>query len=183
MSAAELKTATEDMLQLNQAYETLMDKKARAEYDVRIGVRIVISAPYQFQPNKEDEQRAIYLAKIFHPSRTAITKVLGAYKRQLGALSLDPFDDELVAEFEQYLDQIEAALRKAADAFAKTPAPSTLEPAVYLMRQCIAQAADALEEMRRFCLNYDYAHLTLAQSLVIIAVDLGKEALALTRCA
>lgn len=177
----ERQTATEDMLRLNQAYETLMDKKLRAEYDLRIGVRIVIRAPYQFQPNNEDQQREIFLAKVFHPSRTGITRVLNLYKRQLTALSKDPFDDELVAEFEEYLNQVETALRKGSDAFAKNPAPSTLEPAVHMMRHCIAQAADALEEMRRFCLNYDYDHLTLAESLIRIATDLAKQSLSLTK--
>ena len=180
-SDSERQTATEDMLQLNQAYETLMDKKMRAAYDVRIGVRIVINAPYRFQPGSEDQQREIFLAKIFHPSRTGITKTLGAYKRQLTALSKDPFDDQLIGEFEQYLDKVEAALRKASDAFARNPAPPTLEPAVHMMRHCIAQAADALEEMRRYCLNYDYDHLMMAENLIRIAGDLARQSLSLTK--
>jgi molecular chaperone DnaJ len=178
----ERQTATEDMLLLNLAYETLRDKKRRAEYDIRIGVRIVISPPFVFQPTKEDEQRQVFLAKIFHPSRTAIIRVIGMYKRQLAALSRDPFDDELIAEFETYLDQVEAALRKGSDAFAKNPVPTTLAPAVHLMRQCIAQAADALEETRRFCQNYDYSHLSMAGTLFRIASDLAKESLDLTKC-
>lgn len=180
-SEDERQTATEDMLQLNLAYETLMDKKRRAEYDIRIGVRIVITLPFQLQPSNEDEQRQVFLAKVFHPSRTGITRTIGAYKKQLAALSRDPFDDELVAEFEQYLNQVEAALRKGSDAFAKNPAPSTLEPAVHMMRHCIAHAADALEEARRFCQNYDYAHLAMAESLFRIASDLAKESVGLTK--
>lgn len=180
-SDSERQSATEDMLRLNQAYETLMDKKLRDAYDIRIGVRIVISSGYKFQPSHEDQQREIFLAKVFHPCRTGITRVLGAYKRQLTALSKDPFDDELVAEFEAYVDQVEAALRKASDGFAKNQAPPTLEPAVHMMRHCIAQAADALEEMRRYCLNYDYDHLMMAGSLIRIAGDLAKESLTLTR--
>lgn len=169
------------MLRLNLAYETLMDKKRRAEYDLRIGVRIIISQPFQFQPNNEDEQRQIFLAKVFHPSRSAITRAIGSYKRELTSLSRDPFDDELVAEFEEYLNQVEAALRKGSDAFARNPAPVTLRPAVHMMRHCIAQAADALEETRRFCQNYDYDHLSMAESLFRIASELAKESLGLTK--
>lgn len=177
----ERQTATEYMMQLNLAYETLMDKKRRIEYDIRIGVRIVITQPFQLHSNNEDEQRQIFLAKVFHPSRTAITKAIGSYKRQLTYLSRDPFDDELVAEFEEYLNQVEAALRKGSDAFAKNPAPSTLQPAVHMMRHCIAQAADALEETRRYCQNYDYDHLSMAESLFRIASELAKESLGLTK--
>lgn len=173
--------ATEEMLRINEAYETLMDKRKRAQYDVAIGIAVAVLKTYQFGKSSEDERRDIFLAKVFHPSRLAITKIFSGYKRQIKLLSQDPFDDQLIAEFEIYVNKVEAVLVKSSAALNKKPVPSTLEPAVHMMRQCIAQSADALEEMRQFCLNYDYDHLSTAETLFRIASDLARQALALTK--
>lgn len=176
----ELRQDTEEMLVINEAYKTLIDKKKRAEYDVIIGVTISIKQ-FQFSKDNEDEAREKFLAKVFNPSRTSIGKVISAYKKQIKQLSQDPFDDELVEQFEEYLNEVDAALRKASNLFSSQPAPTTLEPAVIMMRHCIAQAADALEEMHRFCKNYDYDHLSTAENLFRIANDLSKQAYGLTK--
>ena len=47
--------------------------------------------------------------------------------------------------------------------------------------RAFAQAADGLEEMRRFCQNYDYDHLSMAGNLFRIAVDLSRQAQRLAR--
>ena len=176
--------ATEEMMRINDAYSTLMDQKKRAEYDVRIG--IAIKNPKgkitpTFTSLDEDQQREKFLRTVFHPARTAITKVIGNYKKQLRELSADPFDDVLLGDFQEYLDHLEGTLRKGSDSLTHNAVPRTLEGAVLMMRNSIAQAADALEEMRHFCNNYDYNHLTIAENLFRISTDLSKQALALTK--
>lgn len=180
-SKKEIEQETEEMLLINEAYETLKDKRSRSAYDVRIGVTISITTPFKFNQNNEDEAREIFLAKVFNPSRAAIARALSAYGKQLRNLAQDPFDDELVEEFSSYLDDIEQALRKASGLFSANQAPSTLEPAALMMRNCIAQAADGLEETRRYCQNYDYDHLSTAENLFKIATDLSRQAFALTK--
>lgn len=179
-SERDLAQDTEEMLLINEAYETLKDKKKRSAYDLRIGVTVSLK-PFKMEAHNEDEARAVFLAKVFHPSRLAIGKVLSSYSKQIKNLSADPYDDELIEQFQEYLDDFEAALRKASNLFAKNPAPSTLEPCALMMRHCIAQASDALEDMRYFCQNYNYDHLTTAESLLGIAFDLSKKAYALTK--
>lgn len=180
-SKKEIEADTEEMLLINEAYETLMDKSKRARYDVIIGVTIEIKQSFHFPKTNEDEAREIFLSRIFYPSRTSIIKLLSAFKKQIKKLEADPFDDELVAEFEQYLNNVESTLRRASNLFQTNPAPATLEPAVHMMRHCIAQASDGLDEMRRFCHNYDYDHLAMADNLFRIASDLARQAFALTK--
>jgi len=172
--------STEEMALINEAYSTLADKSKRASYDLYIGVTIVLSQPFKFVKNNEDEVREIYLAKVFHPSRTSITRVLQKYNKELRELSLDPFDDELIENFQDYLNEVEAALSKASKLFSSRPVPSSLVPAVTIMRHCIAQASDGLEELNRFCKNYNYDHISMAENLFRIAHDLSRQALDLT---
>ncbi len=174
--------ATELMMRLNEAYETLMDRSKRLAYDSAIGLnRAPRNMPVGGSLLEEEEARERYLQQVFHPSRQEIVKVLGMYQRQLRKLSLDIYDDQLVAAFDNYTDRIESTLRHASQAFASEPGPASLDGAIQMMRYCIAQAVDGLEEMRRFCQNYDYDHLAMAGNLLRIAVELSRQAQRLAR--
>lgn len=174
--------STLQMKRLNEAYETLKDARRRAEYDVTIGANGQRRSPkIKFDKSDTQEARESFLKRIFHPSRSTLVKVLGKYHHELKKLSEDIFDDGLVADFETYLDSLEGALRKASNAFSSEKEPSSLEPAVRMMRHSIAQAVDGLDETRQFCKNYNYDHLAMADNLFKISVDLSRNALQLTR--
>jgi len=177
----EKRVATEEMMVLNEAYSTLMDEKKRAEYDVKIGVAKTIYIKPVFSSVDEDQEREKFLRSIFFPVRTSMVKVLNAYKKQIHKLSADPYDDRLLEEFIEYVDKIESTLRKASHEFAYNETPQSLEGAVLMMKNSIAQAADGLEELRYFTKNYNHRHLTLAESLFRIAHDLTKQSLDLTK--
>jgi molecular chaperone DnaJ len=175
--------ATEEMMCLNEAYETLKDHRRRAEYDLKIGIRKDIrsgSAPV-FSAVDEDRQREKFLAKVFNPTRLNLAKLLNAYKKEIRELSLDPYDDELLGQFQEYAGKIEAVLRKGSDGVAAEEVPKSLEAAVHMLKNAMAQAADGLDELNSFCLNYDYQRLSMAENLFRIANDLLKQAFALTK--
>lgn len=177
---AEKQAATERMMHINEAYETLMDGQKRSDYDVTIGIsrRVAILQENAFN---EDEAREKFLSQVYHPSRQSLGKVLARYKKELRELSLDIYDDKLLSAFEEYVDLVEDVLRQAADAFATNQSPRSLDSAVQMMRYSISQAADGLDEMRRFCQNFDYQHLSMAETLFRIATDLSKQSLRLAR--
>jgi molecular chaperone DnaJ len=174
--------ATERMMLLNEAYETLMDRSKRSAYDTELGIsrsnRVFVQVKSMVS---EDEARERFLRQVFHPSRHAILRVLNLYQRQMRQLSQDIYDEQLVARFERYVDTYEATLRKSSQDLSSEQSPETLKAAVQMLRYCIAQAADGLEEMRRFCSNFDYDHLIMAQNLIRIAQDLSRQALNLTK--
>ncbi len=173
--------ATLQMIRLNEAYETLKDKRRRAEYDVIIGAGQRRSPKIKLDASDTQESRERFLKRIFHPSRSNMVKVLGKYRHELKKLSEDIFDDVLVADFESYLDNLETALRRASEALSSELPPASLEPAVRMMRHSIAQAVDGLDETRQFCQNYNYDHLSMADNLFKISVDLSRNALQMSR--
>lgn len=181
-SAGARSAATEQMMALNEAYETLKDSRKRAEYDSTIGANgRGRRAAFIVDPADTEEAREAYLRRIFHPARQNIVRVLGKYPQKLRELSLDIYDDELVAKFEEYVDEIERTLRKSSEELSKVKVPASLDGAVHMMRHAIAQAVDGLDETRRFCQNYDYDHLSMAGNLFKIAQELSRKALQLTK--
>jgi len=173
--------ANEFMMRLNEAYETLIDKAKRAAYDMRIGAGKTSGKRGTMPTVDLSEDREVYLKQVFNPARSAIVRVLAKYKQQLKELSQDIYDDELVAAFEKYVDEVEATLRKSSQAFSSREVPLTLRPAVQMMRYSIAQAVDGLDEMRSFCQNYDYNQLHMAGNLFGEANELARKALQLTK--
>lgn len=180
-SHSERARATEYMMSLNEAYETLIDKSKRAAYDYTIGANGRGRPKLVFSDINEGQCREAYLRHNFHPARQSIVRVLKKYPQQLTDLSQDIYDDQLVAIFEKYVDEVEDTLRKGSQLLSSKETPRSLAGAVQMMRYAIAQAADGLEEMRRFCLNYDYDHLHMADNLFREATDLARKGLQLSK--
>jgi molecular chaperone DnaJ len=180
----EISRANEHMMRVNEAYETLKDKGRRAEYDSLIGLngRSATTVPGKMMdPTDSDAAREQYLRQAFHPARHNISKLLNRYKKELLDLSQDLYNDQLVEEFANYVDQVEDGLSKAAQLLSSMIIPKSLRPAELMMRYAIAQAADGLEELKRFCQNYDYDHLSMAGNLFREYTDLSKKALQLSK--
>jgi molecular chaperone DnaJ len=172
--------ANTKMQHINEAYSTLVDKTRRSEYDIAIGLHrqtIKIKLTYE----SEDEARNTYMRKTFLPQRKIIAKTLNLYKSELQKLSQDLYDEELLDDFENYVDKLESTLRQASMAFSQQACPRSLEAAVSMMRYSIAQASDGLDELKYFLGNFDYDHLSLAQNLFRISSDLSRRAQELTR--
>lgn len=175
--------ANEYMMRLNEAYEVLIDKSKRAQYDALIGTNGRRRGAKVTMTNAvlEEEARERYFRRVFHPLRQDMMRVLTKYKQQLQDLSLDIYDDRLVAVFEQYVREVELVLVHASQLLASENNPESLEAAVQMLRHAIAQAADGWEEMKRFCQNYDYTHLSTASSLFRISSDLLRKSLHLSK--
>lgn len=183
-SADDRVKAKELMQNINKAYEILIDRKKRQAYDYTIGLRSESLRRVRHQVNRarnEEQMREIFLGKVFYPARRAIVKVLNQYKKRLSALEQDIYDDELLEDFGKYVDLIENTLRDASNSFTASPAPESLEGSVSWMRHSIAQAADGLDELRNFCKNYDYDHLSMAGNLFKISLEHAARAQQLTK--
>ncbi|MDZ4833183.1 MAG: DnaJ domain-containing protein [Candidatus Melainabacteria bacterium] len=171
--------AKEVMQKINQAYEILIDRRKRTEYDKTIGLRNVSLERVRQQVNKaknEELLREVFLGTVFHPARKSIVKILSQYKKRCGELELDIYDDQLLENFSDYVDSIEKTLRAASNSLTDNPPPESLEGSVRWMRHCIAQASDGLDELNYFRSNFDYDHLSMAGTLFKIALEHAAKA-------
>lgn len=167
------------MVLLNEAYEVLSEPESRHSYDRLLagsGVLAAARKPSSGRGTSEDEERARWLNEIYQPVNAAIGRVLRPLRRQLDALSYDPYDDELVAEFVGYLERSQELYRQAHRCFASRPNPAGVARVAEFLFHSLNQLGDGLDEMRYFTLNYDYQHLHVGQELFGIAADLRKQA-------
>ncbi|MEM9535461.1 MAG: DnaJ domain-containing protein [Cyanobacteria bacterium P01_E01_bin.45] len=175
----------EKIRKINAAYEVLKHRESRLSYDAQLHdspdrtTRMQSAVERQHQPTASDEElaRQMWLKQVYTPLNRLLGGILRSLKSQIVALSADPYDDELVENFANYVADCQAKFAKAEKLFRKRPNPSTLAGVASRLYYCMNQLGDALDELKYFPLNFDDRHLHTGQELFRIAQGLRQEAM------
>ena len=174
----------EKIRKINAAYEVLKHRESRQSYDAQLQdvpdrtSRMRSAVEMQHQPTASDEElaRQAWLKQVYTPLNRLLGGILRSLKSQIVALSADPYDDELVENFANYVEDCQVKFAKAEKLFRKRPNPSTLAGVASRLYYCMNQLGDALDELKYFPLNFDDRHLHTGQELFRIARGLRQEA-------
>lgn len=181
----------EQIIQINAAYEVLGDTQSRLNYDQQLqnesqqlnGDRFqrTASAQKHYQATRKsgkdaDELVEEWLRLVYQPVNRLLCHILNSLEEQIEALAADPFDDELLDEFQEYLTTCQADLKQAQTTFRSLPNPPSLARAAAHLYYSLSQVGDGLEELSYFPLNYDDRYLHTGQELFRIATRLHCEA-------
>jgi molecular chaperone DnaJ len=175
----------EIMKQLNEAYAVLTEVKRRESYDQTLED---IPRPYHVPKNpikprgsREDEAQVLWLQRIYYPIARAISSIVDSFESRLEDLSYDPYDDELVETFAEYLETSQRSYDLAWTTFRSKPNPATLALAAEYLYHSLNQLKDGLDELGYFVQNYGVNHLHTGQDLLTICAELmckAEEAMA-----
>ncbi|MER3433138.1 MAG: molecular chaperone DnaJ [Leptolyngbya sp. ERB_1_1] len=197
-------TASHDKIsRINAAYEILGDPQSRRSYDqqlrysdqleaagfseasVRSRSRRTEAAQAQYRKQREAEQNADHQLKLWLKLFTSVNRILNQIirplKSQLNELAADPFDDELMENFQAYLEECQELLAKAQQSFRSIPNPPSAAGAAANLYYCLNQLSDGIDELNYFTHNYDDHHLRNGRELFRISDGLRKEAQAAVR--
>lgn len=182
----------EKIIQVNAAYEVLGDPTRRRSYDQQLQYfypqtefqnrqQRTAKAQQHYQRHRQraknaDAQLNEWLHEVYEPVNRLISRILNPLDAQLDDLSADPFDDELMAEFQAYLEECRQYLNQAQLTFRSQPNPPTVAGAAASLYYCLNQLGDGIEDLSLFTLNYDDHYLHTGQELFRIATSLRYEA-------
>jgi molecular chaperone DnaJ len=181
----------EQIIRINAAYEVLGDSQSRLNYDHQLRgeslklnsdrLQRTASAQKHYQTKRKsgkdaDEQVEEWLRLVYQPVNRLLCSILNSLEEQIEELAADPFDDELLDEFQEYLQQCKADLKQAQITFRSLPNPPSLARAAAHLYYSLSQVGDGLEELAYFPLNYDERYLHTGQELFRIATRLHCEA-------
>lgn len=190
----------EQITRINAAYEVLGDPNQRRFYDQTLRYGRVASgqavpftqrqqrassAQKQYQQRQtgreSDEHLRRWTRQIYQPIIRTIAQILQPLKSQLNELAADPFDDDLLAGFQTYLDDCRSDLQRAQKLFSSLPNPPNLASVAARLYYCLNQVGDGIDELERFVSCYDEHYLHTGQELFRIAAGLRREAQAAMR--
>ncbi|MFW9262567.1 molecular chaperone DnaJ [Nostoc sp. KVJ20] len=181
----------EQIIRINAAYEVLGDNQNRRNYDQELQddsqklnsdrQQRTASAQRHHQTRRKtgrdvDEQVEEWLRQVYQPVNRLLCNILYSLEEQMEQLAADPFDDELLDEFQEYLQACRDDLKQAQSTFRSLPNPPSLARTAAHLYYSLDQVADGLEELGYFPLNYDERYLHTGQELFRIATGLHCEA-------
>ena len=182
----------EKIIQVNAAYEVLGDPQRRRTYDQQLRSQTLQAerqnrqqrtarAQQHYKRQRQtgqdaDAQLNEWLQQVYRPVTHLISHILNPLEIQIDELSADPFDDELMANFQAYLEECSLYLNQAQLLFRSQPNPPMVAGAAASLYYCLNQLGDGIEELKLFTLNYDDYYLHTGQELFRIATGLRYEA-------
>lgn len=189
---------SEQIIRINAAYEVLGDVHKRQSYDKQLSVgqarykhrpspapttrqQRTAVAQNQYRTSRQtgrdaDEQLQEWLRKVYQPVNRLLCQILNSLEEQINELAADPFDDQLLEQFQLYIKTCRDWLKQATSTFRSMPNPPSVAGAAAHLYYCLNQVADGLDELEYFPLNYDERYLHMGQELFRIAAGLHCEA-------
>lgn len=175
----------ETIVMLNAAYEVLNDPQRRLTYDRQRYKNSRQPRPPQAQQGHRQRYRARketdtqieqWLRDVYAPVNHLAARILNSLDCQIESLAADPFDDDLMQDFEDYLQDCRQSFEQAQQVFTSQPNPAKVAGVAANLYYCLDRIGDGLDELRWFVLNYDDRHLHTGQELFRIACTLRREA-------
>jgi molecular chaperone DnaJ len=174
------------IIQINAAYEILSDARQRQRYDLQLSPTITI--PLQQRETAKsprrpktvgrelDDDLILWLNQVYSPVNRMLGWIIKPLKSKILELSADPFDDDLMANFEAYTIDCRRHLDKIEKAFHSMPNPSPVAELAANLYYSIDRVSDGLDELKYYMSCYDDKYLHTGQELFKIAADLQKKA-------
>ena len=184
-------TDREKIIRINAAYEVLSDTQSRQSYDRQLHYSFennnskrnerTQTAQQQYKKRRKttknaDEQVDKWLRFVYQPVNRFVYGVLDSLDEQIEKLAADPFDDELLEDFGEYLQSCKEELKQAQNTFHSLPNPRGLARAAAHLYYTLNQIGDGLGELEYFPLNFDESYLHAGQEMFRIATQLYYEA-------
>ncbi|MBW4566924.1 MAG: DnaJ domain-containing protein [Tolypothrix carrinoi HA7290-LM1] len=185
-------TADRDqIIQINAAYEVLGDAQSRLNYDQKLREKSqksqsdrqqrTAAAQQRYKAARQtgrdiDDQIEAWLHLVYQPVNRLVSGILDSLEDQIDQLAADPFDDELLEEFQDYLNTCRNDLKQAQISFRSLPNPPSLARAAAHLYYSLNRIADGLDELEFFPLNYDEHYLHTGHEMFRIATRLHREA-------
>lgn len=181
----------EQIVRINAAYEVLGDTQNRLNYDQELRdnsqkstiprQQRTATAQKRYQTTRQtgrdaDEQVEEWLRRVYKPVNRLLCGILSSLEEQIEDLAADPFDDDLLDEFQDYLESCRDDLKEAQIIFRSLPNPASLAATAAHLYYCMSQVGDGIEELAYFPLSYDDRYLHTGQELFRIAKRLLREA-------
>ena len=158
----------QQMLALNAAWEVLGDQERRRNFDRTRKSRPAASRAPDLRRARSAHDRAVaaddalveWLRRVYAPIDRMLGEVINPFPGQFKALSADPYDDELMEVFCNYLETSSRKMERVKTLFQSLPTPASARGFGLSVYHCLSEVEDALAELERYTMGYvdNYLH-------------------------
>ncbi len=152
----------EQMVAINQAYAVLSNPQARAKYDQSLGLS---ATPKPKASRCSIDPLTAWKQQVSDPIFALLERIIDPLEQKIEDLSADPFDNELLADFADYIEQCRHCHNQAQGYLRRLPNPRIAAGVASHLFHCLNALGDGIEELHYFTMNFDDHHLHTAQEL------------------
>ena len=157
--------SSDKFLAIQLAWETLNDPQKKIIYDESLIFRDK-SESYEYQKwsseiksnnnssATKDNDIKNWIIKTYQPLNRMINQVIKPLNQEIKKLSADPYDDELMENFCEYISQSKKKMDKVSEVYKSRVVPSAISSLGLDLYHCYSQVQDALEELERYTQGY-----------------------------
>jgi len=153
----------EKFLIIQHAWEILNDPEKKKLYDRNLLVTTnhlkEEDVSFSLKNNKNHSTMSDGIIKdwiktIYDPSNRIITQVIKPLNNEIKKLSADPYDDNLMENFSQYISESRTKIERLTSKYKSKLIPSELSKIGLDLYHCFSQVSDALDELDRYTKGY-----------------------------
>ena len=111
---------------------------------------------------------------VYGPIDRLLGQVINPFAAQLKELSADPYDDQLMEVFCDYLELSQQKMLKVETLYRSSAAPLGLQQFSLDLYHCLSQVKDALVDLERYTMGYVDSYLRDGRELLREAKRLRK---------
>ena len=155
----------EKFLSIQKAWETLNDPIAKEKYDKTL-FSSNISNNYldekweekfntkKYSSSKKDSEVKNWIKNVLDPANKLINQIIKPLTREIKELSADPYDEELMKNFCEYITLSQKKIAKVDNIYKSFSVPNSISAIGLDLYHCFSQVKDALSELERYTKGY-----------------------------
>ena len=155
----------ERFLAIQNAWETLNDPIKKEKYDRKIFssntsfVSLNENWDEKFNSKKynssiKDKEVEAWIKEIYTPINRLICQIIKPLNNEIKELSADPYDDQLMENFCNYISLSQKKIEKVDKIYNKKLVPKSISALGLDLYHCFSQVKDALSELDRYTQGY-----------------------------
>ena len=150
---------------IQNAWETLNDPFKKEQYDKTLVSLNQISSfnnenwekkvnTKKYSSKIKDNEVKNWIKNIYNPTNRFITQIIKPLNREIKQLSADPYDEELMNNFCNYIILSQKKIEKVDAIYKSMSVPSSITSIGLDLYHCFSQVKDALSELDRYTQGY-----------------------------
>ena len=155
----------ERFLAIQIAWETLKDPIKKQKYDNQFFSSHLSSDEINYNWEKKvnskkynssnkDREVQTWIKDIYHPANRLISQIIKPLTREIKDLSADPYDDELMENFCNYISLSQKKIEKVDKLYNSKTVPNSISELGLNLYYCFSQIKDGLAELDRYTQGY-----------------------------
>ena len=155
----------ERFLAIQNAWETLNDPVKKEQYDIKISS---CSSSFdalnenwednfnskKYNSSIKDKEVQTWIKEIYTPINRLISQIIKPLNNEIKKLSADPYDDQLMENFCDYINLSQKKIEKVDKIYNKKLVPKPVSALGLDLYHCFSQVKDALLEFDRYTQGY-----------------------------